>query len=242
MINISICDDDPASRELLRRELSDYMRGASPEGFTLCERSSPDELLSSLDTALSDIYILDILMPRMNGIELGRTIRRRDPDGVIIYLTSSPEYALSSYEVEAFYYLLKPADAGRLRPVMDRALEHIGHRRHDGTVVKTRSSEVFVPFSELLYAELDSRAVRYRMANGAELRSTTLREPFRDACAELTRDRRFVLCGTSWCVNLSLVSAVGSGGITFRNGLKLNLSKRALADIHTPWLDYWLED
>lgn len=242
MINISLCDDEREYIEAIRRELSEYQRVASPEPFAVADFSSPSRLVASVEKRASDIYILDILMPGTDGIELGRAIRRMDPDGIIIYLTSSAEFAISSYEVGAFYYLLKPVDGQTLRPVMDRAVDHVLRRRREGLVVRTRSGDVFLPFSQLLYAELDSRAVCYHLADGSQLRGLTLRTPFKTACGALLRDRRFVMCGASWCVNLSMVTAVGCDGVTLRGGSTLSLSKRALGDIHAPWLDYWLED
>ena len=49
-----------------------------------------------------DIYILDIIMPGCSGIQLGKDLRRADPDGKILHLTSSAEYALESCRVKAF--------------------------------------------------------------------------------------------------------------------------------------------
>ena len=55
-----------------------------------------------------DIYILDILMPGMDGIELGVRLRELGYDGSIIYLTSSTDFAIDSYKAEASNYILKP--------------------------------------------------------------------------------------------------------------------------------------
>ena len=55
-----------------------------------------------------DIYILDVIMPQLNGIELGMNLREEGFDGKIIYLTSSQEYSLDAFRVRAFDYLIKP--------------------------------------------------------------------------------------------------------------------------------------
>lgn len=57
----------------------------------------------------ADIYILDIIMPEMNGVQLGKEIRKRNAEAFIIFLTTSKDYALESYSVKAFAYIIKPA-------------------------------------------------------------------------------------------------------------------------------------
>ena len=55
-----------------------------------------------------DIYLLDVVMPGLNGIELAKEIRSSDKAADIIFLTSSPEFAVESYTVKASNYLVKP--------------------------------------------------------------------------------------------------------------------------------------
>ena len=54
------------------------------------------------------IILLDILMPLLNGMDTARELRQYDKTVKIIFLTSSPEFALESYDVKAYSYLLKP--------------------------------------------------------------------------------------------------------------------------------------
>ena len=58
-------------------------------------------------------------MPLLNGIDTAAELRANGQDVPIIFLTSSREFAVESYEVKAFHYLLKPIDEIRLFAVMD---------------------------------------------------------------------------------------------------------------------------
>ena len=58
-----------------------------------------------------DIIFVDIEMPDLNGLELVKMFRNESM--VPIFITSHPEFALDSYEMEAFDYLLKPLSAER---------------------------------------------------------------------------------------------------------------------------------
>lgn len=82
-----------------------------------------------------DLYILDCIMPGMNGIELGAALRMRDDMGFLIYLTTSPDFALDSYRVDAFDYLLKPVRSELFFQSLDKAYrsfssDHAGDSCH----------------------------------------------------------------------------------------------------------------
>ena len=54
-----------------------------------------------------DIVISDVEMPEIGGIELGKRIKGKKSDIYLIYLTSYSMYAVQSYEIEAYQYILK---------------------------------------------------------------------------------------------------------------------------------------
>ena len=66
-----------------------------------------------------DVLLLDIIMPGLNGIGAAREIRENDRSIPIIFLTSSPEFAVESYRVRAFDYLLKPVNGEELFRSLD---------------------------------------------------------------------------------------------------------------------------
>lgn len=97
-----------------------------------------------------DAYLLDILMPYMNGIDLGMAIREIGDQAPIIYLTSSKDYAVDSYRVSTFYYILKPATAEKINEVLDKLFEKLAanpekpllvrHQRRDRPGVPKQAS------------------------------------------------------------------------------------------------------
>lgn len=108
MIHIAICDDSKQERQILAALFKRYQElHATPLQIHIFQNGF--SLLDAIDQGKRfDITILDILMPGENGIEIARNIRASGTDTEIIFLTSSPEYAVDSYEVKAQNYLLKP--------------------------------------------------------------------------------------------------------------------------------------
>lgn len=108
-MKIAICDDDAYFREQIEGLVQKYISGDLKK--TVSVFSHAEELLEDVNkNGGFDIYLLDIVMPAMNGIDLGKELRKNGQDGKIIYLTSSAEFAIDSYEAEASSYILKPID------------------------------------------------------------------------------------------------------------------------------------
>mgnify|MGYP000579813685 CR=1 FL=1 len=112
-MNIAICDDEI----LFTRELSSLLKHWAEKNnlsLTLYPYSNGDDLLTALRTIPVDLIFLDIIMPLLNGIDTAREIRSMGLTVPVIFLTSSREFALDSYDVKAFHYLLKPVNTLKL--------------------------------------------------------------------------------------------------------------------------------
>ena len=104
MIKIAFCDDD---MEVLHQmnELLDRYRVERNEDITYAAFQSPFELLTEIEKGIRpDILFLDVVMPGQNGMDVAKEIRQYDTNMKIIFLTSSPEFAVESYSVGAYFY------------------------------------------------------------------------------------------------------------------------------------------
>lgn len=238
-MRIAICDDEELHLMQLLTFLNDYASSHKNSDFSVTSFSSAEDLLETAKKINGfDIYILDIMMPDMNGIELGKQLRINNHDGIIIYLTSSREYAIDSYQTKAFYYLLKPIIPQELFSVLDDAFDTLSDRSEKSIIVKTKENSIRLPFDHILYAELCKRIIIYHLADGTTVESILLRIPFAQAIAALLADDRFILCGQSAAVNLSHITLVGSEEIEFKNAQKVYFSKKICREIRALWSDF----
>ena len=67
---VSICDDNAIGRDVLRALLLEYQKQRKIDDLNVMEYDSPVALAKDLDRIESDVYLLDILFPDGNGIEL----------------------------------------------------------------------------------------------------------------------------------------------------------------------------
>ena len=122
MLKIALCDDEPGQRSLTGGLLREYMEQRPSLAARLTVVSSGEELLEQAEAEGGfDLYVLDVIMPELSGIDVGVKLRELGSDAPIIYLTTSPDYAVDSYLAQAFYYILKPVDRFQLFEVLDRA-------------------------------------------------------------------------------------------------------------------------
>ncbi len=241
MLRIAVCDDDAA--ELARSEtlLKEFCARRPELAAQVTAFGSALGLLDALRKGADfDLYLLDVLMPEKNGIEAGKELRSLGREGAIIYLTTSPDYAVDSYQTQAFYYLLKPVDRSRLFAVLDRAVEALGKRKDQTTIVSTAAGLRSIPLSDILYVERVDRSMRYYLAGGEAVDSRTLRGSLRDGAAPLLEDRRFFLCGASFVLGLHHVKSVERGKAMLDTGAWVPISQTACGELKQAWMNYWL--
>ena len=175
MVTIAICDDEDGQRLEIAKLLGEY-RAARPEAkLRETAFSSSVALLEQVrKTGGFDLYLLDVIMPEQDGIALGLELRELDRGAVIIYLTSSPDYAVESYRARAFYYLLKPVERERFFAVLDEAMELIRRERDTTVPVKTKDGLQMLPVRAIQYGERAERCAVYMLADGSRVTTSTV--------------------------------------------------------------------
>ena len=124
LMNIAICDDDKSFRDLLEKHLRNYFneRNISLNFFQF---SCGEDLLNS--DILFDLVFLDVEMGKINGIDTGKELKRRNPHNIIFVITSYEGYLDDAFKIHAFRFLSKPLDVLRLYKALDDAAELINN-------------------------------------------------------------------------------------------------------------------
>ncbi len=117
--HIHLIDDEPIIHEVLGQLLES-------EGYEVEISSSGEEALAKWGDKAFDLTLLDLLMPGLDGLEVLKAIKRKEPRAEVIIITAyaSVESALAAMKMGAFDYVQKPFKHDELLLVIDRALEH----------------------------------------------------------------------------------------------------------------------
>jgi DNA-binding NtrC family response regulator len=115
---ILVIDDEEIVLRSCRRILAD-------DAHTVDVASDSMEGLRRIDEGAYDVVVLDIMMPRMDGIEILRDVKERHPDVEVVMITglSEVQTAVRAMKLGAFDYLSKPFEPDELKHVVERALE-----------------------------------------------------------------------------------------------------------------------
>lgn len=242
MLRIAICDDNQVELQYTARLTADYFAAHPAHSATIETFHSGKDLLSQAEARKGfDLYILDILMPDLSGIEIGRRLRTLGAGGEIIYLTSSNDFAADSYEVRAFFYLLKPVEQQKLYGVLDEATEKLNREQNAAIMVNTPQGTRRILMERIRYAERVGRCIRYHCTDGT-LDSLTIRSSFKEMMEPLLADRHFRLCGASYVLNFQYITGINGQTCLLDNGQTIVLPKAAAAAFKQDWGRYWLEE
>lgn len=241
-MQIAICDDQRNELEHTYSMVQAY-RSLHPElNISLHKFMSGFELLESICKQNHfDIYLLDILMPETNGIEMGAAIRKNDNTTAIIYLTSSPDYALQSYQVDAGGYLLKPFGEEDLFATLDKVFAKLDAEEQKCLVLKTsRDSIESIPYSHLIYLEYYQHRLIAHTITDKKIESIYYRKSFQELTKSLT-DSRFVKVNAANIVNMQHIRNINSREVRLSNEESLVISRQYTTIAKKTFMDYLLE-
>lgn len=121
-IVVGICDDLPAALRHIENIIAKYIENTEVE-LEIYKFLSGKEVLGKIQDI--DILFLDIDMPEMDGIEVGKEIRRRESKCKIIMATSKIERFKETYKIKAFRFVSKPFDDEEVIEALDDAIQEM---------------------------------------------------------------------------------------------------------------------
>lgn len=162
MIDLYLCDDDEIIRRQIQVILEKKILIEDYDMQIVCSTDSAGTLLGALGNRRQNIYLLDVELQdkQWDGFLLGRELRKRDPHGTLVYITSFGHLACRTfqYHLEAFDYIVKTPD--RLETSIHHCLEAIQNRlllERPAPVqvytVQTGTSLHHIPLDEILFFE-----------------------------------------------------------------------------------------
>ena len=160
-------------------------------------------------------------MPLLNGMDAARELRQRDKSVKIIFLTSSPEFALESYEVKAQGYVLKPIAYDKLKELLDECAQSFAEEPKN-MVIKTVTGYQKLYFHEIEYAEAQNKRVFFHLRSGNIIESA---EPFHSFEERFSSQDGFFKCHRSYLVYLQNVDHFTAAEITTKSGRNIPVSR-----------------
>ena len=240
MLRIAICDDDRSDRDRISGFVSEYLEEKELRAEVKVF-DHPDKLIQECETFRPQIYLLDIVMPMVTGIQAARELRWNQPDAQIIFATSESSFALESFDVNPINYILKPVNKDKLFSTLDLALSRVQTDDKKSVTVKIKGGMCSLRLDDIMYIDYRNHVVSYHMSGGEVVSTPTLRIGFMEYLDENHSGQDFVRCHESISVNLGAIDKLTKTDITLRNKEVVPVSKSRYTEVADRYMDYRLE-
>ncbi len=195
--------------------------------------TSGEAFLENWPSKSYDLVFLDILMEGISGIEVARKIRETDSECLLIFISSSKEYALQGFEVRAFDYLLKPLSEERFQKTMDLCQNELAkHIRY--IEVKESRTLVKIPLNEIIYTDYYNHYIQIHTA-ARLIRSYQQFDVFSPL---LLCYPQFLCCYRNCIVNMDHVDSVDKHDFVMENGERVPITRGNRNSIYQQYADY----
>lgn len=149
-----------------------------------------------------NIIIIDIIMKNINGIETAKILRKYGYNGIIVFLTSSQEFALDSFKVNPLNYILKNDRDNRFDNIFLKAAEEVYKISNKNILVSSKAQSKLFNIDTILYMEsLNKKVILYKVSGELE----TINCVFKDIYEKI-KDHGFVRCHKSYIINVRYLS------------------------------------
>jgi DNA-binding LytR/AlgR family response regulator len=219
-LKIAICDDDSQELNRISSFIETYKRERNVS-LTYQTFQSTTELIFKVKSGDYSILLLDILMPGINGMQAAHEIRSYDAGVKIVFLTTSPEFAIESYAVKAYDYILKPVSKDRLFALLDAVIaeEQIPL---EGLTVKTQTGIARILFSRLAFVEIINKKLYFHLTDGSVQEVASSLTAFEE---KLLARPEFIKVHRSYIVNLWQVNELRAKELITSRGKAVPISR-----------------
>ncbi len=220
LFSVVICDDDPDFVDDLNKKVIDITKKLNVQ----CEISllyNGKELIEHCRKNISDIVLVDIDMPDIDGFKAVQTLRQQQSDLAVIFITAHEEYAFQAYNYQPFWFVSKN-DLSMLEDVLIKLFRKIEYRKTVQEIVYIRSDKLIaINTEQVMYITSSGHYLIPHTSHGEESSS---RCGIQQAYASL-KGFGFICAHRSCIVNCRYIDKFTQQSITLKNGIELPVSR-----------------
>lgn len=234
-MRIAIAEDRPDDSSRL---VSDLLKWAADNNIPLTPPpalyESGEALLKHFSPEKYDVIFLDIFMGDINGLETARYIRETDRMCRLVFITTTPEFAVDSYDVDSSWYLLKPYSYDKLSQALARCgADFLEQNQY--LSIPGKQSEQKLLLHQIVWTEYINRQICIHLENGKEVYTRMRQSDFADL---LLAYPYFCDCIKGILVNLEFIEKLDEHCFLLRNGQILPISRLKYRNVREKYLDY----
>jgi len=238
VIKAAICDDIQRELEKISESLDCYAKVHPELRFETDRYHSAADILNAVEKEkVYDLALLDICMPGILGTDVAKEMLSKSPDTGVIFLTTSDEYAVTAFSLNAIHYLLKPFTQEQFDSALDRAVKKMVDQ--DFLSLACVDGIYRVRISEIVSIESQSHYLLLTLSSGEILR---LRRNLSQMFVEMQKYPEFIRIGASYIANLIFVRKISANTVEMINGTKIPIPRRSSEEVQKAYMDFCREE
>lgn len=231
-MRIMLCDDEPVTIDYYYGHLSKLFEKMGVSCVIDTCTDSGRLLAQLYNGAQWDVYFLDIDMPLINGLDLGKKIREQDRGCYLIYVSIHRERVYDSLETRPFRFIPKDEFLSRIEPCIRDILADCRTESESDFVVLENPTVLYrYRIADIIYAQSLDKYIRLFLTEGAQT------ESIRYKLSDLERQllpHGFIRVHKSYLANFRFIKSISSAGILLDDGKTLPVGRTRLEEIkHT---------
>lgn len=240
VIKIAIIDDDEKNLDEVKKLVSITLENKNIPYEILCYKSSFElaYLLDENQDTYCDIYLLDIEMPGINGLQLAHKIQIKYRGPYLVFITNYKRYSIDGYEEGAYRYILKKAIEEKLPETLNSIISSINQKSEPYHIFESDKNLEKVLLTDIIYIESDKK---YSIIHTNQ-KDIRIRESLKNVYGKLSDDR-FAYCDQKYVINLEhLISIQDMRDVILRGEIVLPVSRPRLKQLKEAAMDFWKKD
>ncbi len=231
-MKIALVDDEIIQIQNLRNLLGAELQRIIPHApHEIDSFRSGQSFLDHWEAGRYDIVVLDIFMGGITGVDVAKQIRLTDSNVKLVFCSHSNEFAAESYQVNAQYYLVKPATPGSISNMLQRLnLELI----QMGQCITLPDGHSII-LRQILYTEYFNHVITIYLKDG---RTHRLRINH-SQLEEILTPYGYICCPSKGIlVNFYEVLHIDEDSLTLSTGITLPISRRKSKDVQSAYIKF----
>lgn len=235
MVHIAICDDESELVEYIKSLVLSYLNKLKIIGKVITYTNAETLVFDVQEGIYYELIILDIEMPKLDGMKAAAEIRKCDSNCLLIFLTSHLKYAIDAFRLSVFRYIPKSQIADQLEDNIKLAFEKISEEKGKYYILHTHKSLQKIYYQNILYIKKDGKnSVVYTLQKEA----IKIRKSLSDLFSELNSEE-FVFIDRGCIANIIHIMKIENEVVYFRNSERMYISKSSIKVVKSKTAIFW---
>ncbi len=205
MLKILILEDEEYTRKFIKKLVMEILVDVQ-----VFDTSKGEEAIEIVKEHYIDIALLDIELgknERLSGLDIAKIIKNINCKTKFVFLTGYSQYALESFSVHPYNYILKPIDIDKVMNTLNELDNEINLEKDNLTstgkiIIQNKSETIFIPLDEIIFIETENRGTTIHCKNKVYTNHQTLSK------VEKQLDNNFIKTHKSYIVNKNKIRKI----------------------------------